>query len=216
MLALLENIIFYFRLGGDIRNQKRWHLLLVVVSFYAVHVLSVVLAVQSSMNGLRQDERLCHTELQWKHWFQAKDERIRSIQDQLHCCGFNSMVDRAWPFPARGVNADECQRTSGCRCARTEGYVRENGVEKKIEGFLKVGFGRQLLISHLEQKNLTMYEKVAASTFGKGFGKAYSGRRDAKTITMGMPEKLKNKKFEEMVIAGVASDRRDPRKEPVD
>ena len=113
VLALLAKISVYLRPGRDIRNKKRWHLVSFVVSFYIFHVLSVVLAVQSSMNGLWQDDRLCHAELQWKRWFQAKDERIRSIQDQLHCCGFNSMVDRAWPFPARGVNADECQRNSG-------------------------------------------------------------------------------------------------------
>ena len=102
------------------------------------------------------------------------------------------------------------------RCSRTEGYVREDGIDKKIEGSLKVGFGHQILISHPGNNNLTIYEKVAAFTFGKGFGKAYTSRRDAKAITMATAEELRNKKFEEMVIAGVASDRRDPGKEPVD
>ena len=100
------------------------------------------------------------------------------------------------------------------RCSRRDGYVRENGIEKKIEGSLKVGFGHQMLISYLGNNNLTVYEKLAASTFGKGFGKAYNSRSDAKTITMGKAEELENKKHEEMVMAGVASDRRDPGKEP--
>ena len=100
------------------------------------------------------------------------------------------------------------------RCSRRDGYVREDGMEKKIEGSRKVGFGHQMLISYLGNNNLTVYEKVAASTFGKGFAKAYNSRSDAKTITMGKAEELENKKHEEMVMAGVASDRRDPGKEP--
>ena len=79
---------------------------------------------------------------------------------------------------------------------------------------LRVGLGHQVLVSHLGQNNLTIYEKVAASAFGKGFGEAYSRRPDANAIIMGRAEALKEQKFEGMVIAGVASDRRDPGKEP--
>jgi hypothetical protein len=63
---------------------------------------------------------------------------------------------------------------------------------------------------------VTIFEKVAASTFGKGFGKGYIAIAlpDAKVITMGNIQDLEHEKFEEMVIAGVASDRRDPVKEP--
>ena len=92
--------------------------------------------------------------------------------------------------------------------------MREGGIDKKIEGYLKAGFGHQMVISHPGKNDLIIYEKAAASTFGKGFGEAYYKRPDAKAITMGQAEELENEKFEEMVIAGVASDRRDPGKEP--
>jgi hypothetical protein len=73
-----------------------------------------------------------------------------------------------------------------------------------------------MLISHPGRNNLTIYEKVAASTFGKGFGEVLNKRLDAKSVTTGKIEELEDKKFDEMAIAGVASDRSDPRKEPVD
>jgi hypothetical protein len=63
---------------------------------------------------------------------------------------------------------------------------------------------------------ISPYEKVAASTFDKGFGKAYKKRSDAKAITVGKAEELQDKKFEDMAIWGVASDRRDPWKESTD
>jgi len=40
---------------------------------------------------------------------------IRTIQDRFHCCGFNTAVDRAWPFPRGkpedGYGADQCTKT---------------------------------------------------------------------------------------------------------
>ncbi|KIW11737.1 hypothetical protein PV08_09009 [Exophiala spinifera] len=96
------------------------------------------------------------------------------------------------------------------RSTRKEGYVKEHGVEKKIEGAQKVGAGHQLLISRPGNHNLKIYELVAASTFGKGFGAAYLNQPDAKLIGKGKKEDLKDMKIKDMVIAGVASTRRDP------
>lgn len=42
-----------------------------------------------------------------------------------------------------------------------------------MKGVLKVGAGHQLLISRLGKHNLAVYDLVAASTFGKGFGTIY-------------------------------------------
>lgn len=102
------------------------------------------------------------------------------------------------------------------RCSRKDGYVREDGLDKKIEGCLKVGTGHQMLISRPGHNGLLIYQKVAASTFGKGFAASYFKRPDAKSITTGAIKELEGKEFEDMMIAGVASDRRDPKKEPVD
>ncbi|KAK5080485.1 hypothetical protein LTR05_008596 [Lithohypha guttulata] len=69
-------------------------------------VVPIVTAVIAGVYGFSADARTCLSELQWKHWFQNKDDGvIRSIQEKFCCCGFNSMRDRAWPFPSRGAAA---------------------------------------------------------------------------------------------------------------
>ena len=81
---------------------------------YGVIFLPFTLMVLSTTFALPPDLRACRAELQWDHFFRSKNEAvIRSIQSQLGCCGFNSMRDRAWPFPAKHVVADTCERTSG-------------------------------------------------------------------------------------------------------
>ncbi|KAK5202498.1 hypothetical protein LTR41_011752 [Exophiala xenobiotica] len=78
------------------------------------------------------------------------------------------------------------------RSTRKDGYVKEHGVEKRIEGVLK------MLISRPGKHNLAIYELVAAPTFGKGFGTAYLSRPDAKSTSKGKKEDLNNMKIEDM------------------
>lgn len=62
----------------------------------------------------------CQMETQWTRFFRAHNqEAIRGIQSALQCCGYNSIYDRAWPFPGHGVDADACVRSLGFhrRCA---------------------------------------------------------------------------------------------------
>jgi hypothetical protein len=60
----------------------------------------------------------CRLEEQWKRLNSNKDANaIRRIQDRFNCCGFNTVVDRAWPFPHgrpdEGFGADQCKRMFG-------------------------------------------------------------------------------------------------------
>ena len=168
--------------------------------------------------------RKSHTDVEARTKFDALNEQLKDF-NRLHSYPSDWTMDLppervSKPVVEESTKENLSPRTSTVdkpgyrRCTRRDGYVREDGIEKKIEGSLKVGFGHQMLISHPGTNNLTVYEKVAASTFGKGFGKAYNSRPDAKTITMGRAEELENKRYEELVMAGVASDRRDPGKEP--
>lgn len=113
------------------------------------------------------------------------------------------------PAPASGPNKPGFRR-----CARKIGFVLDNGTYKKIEGALRAGYGSQLLISHPGENGLTIYELVAASQFGKGFGKSYSENPESTMIELGTAKKLKNEEFSDMAIAGVASVRRLPDNEP--
>ena len=54
----------------------------------------------------------CLLEDRWLARFRAHDGgRIRQIQDSLDCCGFNSVRDRAFPFP--GDTPSTCPETYG-------------------------------------------------------------------------------------------------------
>lgn len=112
------------------------------------------------------------------------------------------------------VSVGASSQPSFRRCTRKIGHVLDNGIHKKIEGAVKAGFGHQLLISHAGENNLTKFELVAASQFGKGFGRSYLENPDSTMITLGAAPKLKNKEFADMAIAGVASVRRAPKNEP--
>lgn len=95
-------------------NQYAKKLLNIIA--YIIHLIPISLAVLSSTYIFPNDILACRTDTRWRELFMAKDgDTIRSIQSRLQCCGFNSMRDRAWPFPSalHGIDAGTCERTSG-------------------------------------------------------------------------------------------------------
>ncbi|OBT79842.1 hypothetical protein VF21_01539 [Pseudogymnoascus sp. 05NY08] len=80
----------------------------------------------------------CGLEERWASLYRAKDaDAIRRIQDRWACCGFNSVVDRAWPFPhGKGkdsVGADQCTKLLGSEIACGRAWGEE---ERKMAGVL--------------------------------------------------------------------------------
>ncbi|KFY34110.1 hypothetical protein V494_07051 [Pseudogymnoascus sp. VKM F-4513 (FW-928)] len=80
----------------------------------------------------------CGLEERWSQLYRAKDaDAIRRIQDRWSCCGFNSVVDRAWPFPRGGSDnhkgPEQCRETFGreIACGRAWGVE-----EKRMAGVL--------------------------------------------------------------------------------
>ncbi len=56
----------------------------------------------------------CQLEGRWAWLFSNKNvEVIRRIQDRHQCCGFNSVQDRAWPFPDRNHATMACHEAFG-------------------------------------------------------------------------------------------------------
>lgn len=97
-----------------------------VVLTYLSSLVPVVLLVVSLIFATPTSLQSCSLETAWAHLFQSKDERaITTIQDNLRCCGFNSVRDRAWPFPAKGIDAGECERTQGYHVRCLEGWRRQ-------------------------------------------------------------------------------------------
>lgn len=83
-------------------------------------ILPLILLALSTQYASPSQLLSCAMETEWARRFQEKDDRaIRTIENSLHCCGFNSLHDRAWPFPSRGVGANACEISLGYtrRCA---------------------------------------------------------------------------------------------------
>ncbi|KFZ23335.1 hypothetical protein V502_02198 [Pseudogymnoascus sp. VKM F-4520 (FW-2644)] len=79
----------------------------------------------------------CGLEERWAALYRAKDaDAIRRIQDKWTCCGFNSVVDRAWPFPngppTEGRGSGQCRdvlgRSTACGAVWGEEERRMAGV----------------------------------------------------------------------------------------
>ncbi|ELR10560.1 hypothetical protein VC83_00212 [Pseudogymnoascus destructans] len=80
----------------------------------------------------------CGPEERWAALYRAKDaDAIRRIQDRWACCGFNSVVDRAWPFPhgkdGDEFGADQCKRVLGREVACGRVWGEE---ERRMAGML--------------------------------------------------------------------------------
>ncbi|EIT74655.1 hypothetical protein AO1008_11709 [Aspergillus oryzae 100-8] len=81
---------------------------------YLLTILPSGLATLALTYLFAPDLLVCQLNNQWQSYYHNKDSRaIRAIQDSLHCCGFRSVKDRAWPFKDRNHGDDACVRQIG-------------------------------------------------------------------------------------------------------
>ncbi|KAE8310799.1 hypothetical protein BDV41DRAFT_566254 [Aspergillus transmontanensis] len=81
---------------------------------YLLTILPSGLATLALTYLFAPDLLVCQLNNQWQSYYHNKDSRaIRAIQDSLHCCGFRSVKDRAWPFKDRTHGDDACVRQIG-------------------------------------------------------------------------------------------------------
>jgi hypothetical protein len=104
---------FAYRLLRTYNSNPR--LLLYLFVIFAFQLIYETIIATWSVNYIVPN---CGLEDQWKRLYTNKDaDAIRRIQDRFDCCGFNTAVDRAWPFPhgrpQDGFGADQCKRTYG-------------------------------------------------------------------------------------------------------
>ncbi|KAG5980797.1 hypothetical protein E4U54_006730, partial [Claviceps lovelessii] len=116
-ILALANALTHVRLS---RSPKRHHALL-ARTLQAVQALFVtVLATLLFSHVVPSAVRTCLLSTIWQRLFRTHDaDAIRRIQDEFHCCGFNTVRDRAWPFPDH-KSAERCAETYGrvVPCAR--------------------------------------------------------------------------------------------------
>jgi hypothetical protein len=86
--------------------------LLLLLAFQIIY--ETVIATLALTHIVPPSSLNCPLYEQWMRLFRNKDETaIRRIQDRYDCCGFNTVLDHAWPFPAKEVFAGECQERFG-------------------------------------------------------------------------------------------------------
>lgn len=99
------------------------------------------------------------------------------------------------------------------KTTREPGYVQDKGIKKQIVGCVKVGFGHQFLLKQPGNQGYSLYELVRASTFGRGAANSYNALPTAEQFVLGGKNDLEGKDINNIAIGGVASVRRDMKKE---
>lgn len=106
------NAIFYPRLRRWASSTAPRRVLAIALqALQAILVTALATLFMSDM--LPSAARTCLLSTTWQRLFSAHDaDSIRRIQDAFACCGFNTVRDRAWPFPSQQTSR-ECTETYG-------------------------------------------------------------------------------------------------------
>ncbi|KAH6895194.1 hypothetical protein B0T10DRAFT_209939 [Thelonectria olida] len=99
----------FFRSSGSSTSRR-----VLAIGLQALQaILVTVLATLFFSDVLPSAARTCLLSTTWQHLFSSHDaDSIRRIQDAFNCCGFNTVRDRAWPFPSQHGSRD-CIETYG-------------------------------------------------------------------------------------------------------
>ena len=117
-------------------NRYKNAVLLFGAVSYILKLIPVVLLTLALIYSVPSQLLSCSLESQWSHLFRTKNaDALRTIQGTLRCCGLNSMHDRAWPFPSKGVDVRECERTQGWNVRCLDGWTEQ---ETKVAGLVAV------------------------------------------------------------------------------
>ncbi|RHZ59255.1 uncharacterized protein CDV56_105769 [Aspergillus thermomutatus] len=93
-------------------SRRRNIILSIVDQLYSI--LSTVIATVALAYIFPENILSCRLEQQWQSYFRAKNaQAIRTIQDNLQCCGLRSTHDRAWPFKDRNHGDNACELQLG-------------------------------------------------------------------------------------------------------
>ncbi|SPO05161.1 uncharacterized protein DNG_07847 [Cephalotrichum gorgonifer] len=113
----LANIIFHQHLVTPANVPARQRLLAITLQALQA-ILTTALATLFLSDVVPSAARNCLLSTTWQRLFSAHDsESVRRIQDALDCCGFNTVRDRAWPFPGQPTSrpcAEVYARTTPC------------------------------------------------------------------------------------------------------
>lgn len=101
-------------------------------------IITTILGTTFFSESIPSSTRECLLGTQWQQFWTSHDaSSIRRIQDTYDCCGYNSVRDRAWPFPVKGGSpisecATQFRRTASCRQSWDGAMQRTAGMELAI------------------------------------------------------------------------------------
>ncbi|OQV07814.1 hypothetical protein CLAIMM_12187 [Cladophialophora immunda] len=114
VLSTITALIGPFAMAFAAKAKTRTLAILAPYFRYFLPFLPFAIFILSLVYGVPSDIMSCSLESQWTNLFRAKNEdAVRGIENALRCCGFNSLQDRAWPFPSHDVDVRACERTLG-------------------------------------------------------------------------------------------------------
>jgi hypothetical protein len=94
-------------------KKESYHLtipLVVVIGFQLIY--ETIIATLATTYIVPPSSLTCGLDQRWQFLYREKNEKaIRTIQDSFDCCGFTSVLDRAYPFPTNG--SSECSDVYG-------------------------------------------------------------------------------------------------------
>ncbi|KAF3914219.1 hypothetical protein AA313_de0200163 [Arthrobotrys entomopaga] len=185
---------------------------------YTINLLLLILqsvSLTSNSTSLSPQLQQCTLEQQWQQWFSSKQgDTIKEVQDSLKCCGFNSVVDRPYPFrripkknedPKVGVPVETCAKSyGGVDKARACGAVWQGEMKlvatlyvivSSVLAFWKfvmlvLAWGRPDILSTLFKKrdNHSDYRIIEEANDDEGDEEEGAGRR----ITNGTDRRITN------------------------
>lgn len=96
-------------------------------------ILTTAIAVLFLESALPGDDLNCALSVSWQRLFASKDESsIRQIQDNLNCCGLNTVKDREWPFTGDVRCAQRFGRDTPCIGPWREATIRNSSINLAV------------------------------------------------------------------------------------
>lgn len=154
------NTLFYhyaFRVHNPSRRNRG--LAVVLQGFQAI--FTIVLATLFFSGVLPSAARSCLLSTTWQRLFSAHDAAsIRRTQDAFNCCGFNTVRDRAWPFPNQH-GSGSCVETYGRNVACVGPWQMALQRNSSLEFAIAIAVGLLQASSVLLAANSRSFEGVS-------------------------------------------------------
>lgn len=119
VLSFLNTLYYNFHSLSSTRAGSRDPVFLPQALQVLQTIFATVLATTFYSDISSDSAQRCLLSTRWqKLWSDHDSAAVRRIQDTWDCCGFNSIKDRAWPFPHKGSPQPDCAtqwgRTIAC------------------------------------------------------------------------------------------------------